>query len=321
MLDSTILTDILGSFVNGSSEGFPLIKAYAEGLFAKLIIIEVVMLGIGVALNKTDFQAEIVAKVLAIGFVQFLIFRYVWLVDGLRDGFVKAGLAAGGGHLSVPEFLDPSAYISSGFNKVFSALEGRYFEGSWHFLSSFNMAGLFTLIILLVMFFAFVGMGFQIFFAVIEFYIVTSLAIMMIPFLIFQKTNFLGFRALNGILSNCIKLMVLAFIASLASPVLQQLAFSTQEPTLRELVSLAVGALAIALLMWRAPSIAMSFIAGTSGLDFNSSAIQPMLSAANAGMGFSQIATRAASVGSSALGSVAQAARSGANHVRNFVKK
>ena len=233
MLDSTILTDILGSFVNGSSEGFPLIKGYAEGLFTKLIIIEVVMFGIGVAFNEIDFQAEIVAKVLAIGFVQFLIFRYVWLVDSLRDGFVKAGLAAGGGHLNVSEFLDPSAYISSGFNKVFSALECRFFEGSWHFLSSFNMAGLFTLIILLVMFFSFVGMGFQIFFAVIEFYIVTSLAIIMIPFLILQKTNFLGFRTLNGILSNCIKLMVLAFIGSLASPVLQELAFSTQEPTLK----------------------------------------------------------------------------------------
>jgi len=38
MLDSTVLTDILGAFVNGSSEGFPLIKDYAESLFAKLII-------------------------------------------------------------------------------------------------------------------------------------------------------------------------------------------------------------------------------------------------------------------------------------------
>src|SRR5271156_4185276 len=119
MLDSTVLTDILGAFVNGSSEGFPLIKDYAESLFAKLIIIEIVLFGIGVALNRIDFKAEIVAKVMAIGFVQFLLFRYVWLVDGLRDGFVDAGLAAGGGHLSTAGFLDPSAYMSSGFEKVF----------------------------------------------------------------------------------------------------------------------------------------------------------------------------------------------------------
>lgn len=320
MLDSTILTDILGSLVNASSEGFPVIKGYAESIFAKLLIIELVLFGIGVALHRIDFKAELVAKVLAIGFAQFLLFRYVWLVDGLRDGFVTAGLAAGGDHLNTAEFLDPSAYISSGFDKVFSILEGRFEDGTWHFLSTFSMIGLFNLIILLIMFFAFVAMGFQIFFAVIEFYIVTSLAIILIPFLILKQTNFLGFRAINGILSNCIKLMVLAFIASLASPVIQELAFSTPEPTLRESVSLAVGSLAIALLMWRAPAIAMAFIAGSSGLDFNSSALQPVLATANTGGGLHSFTSRVINSGAATINTVAQAARQGANRVSNLIK-
>lgn len=320
MLDSTILTDILGSFVNGSSEGFPVIQSYAESIFSKLIIIEVVMFGIGVALGRIDFKAEIVAKVLAIGFAQFLLFRYVWLVDGLRNGFVDAGLAAGGGHLTTPEFLDPSAYITAGFEKVFSVMEGRFEDGAWHFLSTFSMVGLFSLIVLLIMYFAFVAMGFQIFFAVIEFYIITSLAIIFIPFLILQKTSFLGFRALNGILSNCIKLMVLAFVASLASPVIEELTFSTMEPTMRESVSLAVGALAIALLMWRAPNIAVSFISGTSGLDFNSSALQPTLAAANATTGIGRLASGAVSASRSVVTTVSQAARQGANRVSNLIK-
>lgn len=320
MLDSTILTDILGSFVNGSSEGFPVIKGYAESLFAKLLIIELVLFGIGVALHRIDFKAELVAKVLAVGFAQFLIFRYVWLVDGLRDGFVDAGLAAGGGHLNTAEFLDPSAYISSGFDKVFSVLEERFEDGTWHFLSTFSMIGLFNMIILLVMFFAFVAMGFQIFFAVIEFYLVTSLAIILVPFLIVKQTNFLGFRAINGIVSNCIKLMVLAFIASLASPVLQELTFSTPDPTLRESISLAVGALAIALLMWRAPAIAMSFIAGGSGLDFNSSALQPVLASANAGGVMQNLGSRIISSGNSTINTVTQAVRLGAHRVSNHIK-
>lgn len=320
MLDSTVLTDILGSFVNGSSEGFSVIKDHAESLFGKLVIIEVVLFGIGVALNRIDFKAEIVAKVLAIGFAQFLLFRYVWLVDGLRDGFVTAGLAAGGDHISTAEFLDPSAYMSSGFEQVFSVLESRFEDDTWHLLSAFSMIGLFNLIVLLIMFFAFVAMGFQIFFAVIEFYIVTSLAIILIPFLIVKSTNFMGFRAINGIISNCIKLMVLAFIASLASPVLQELTFSTDQPTLRESVSLAVGALAIALLMWRAPAIAMAFIGGSSGLDFNSSALQPALNATNAAGGITRIAGNAVRASSTAFNSVNQAVRQGANRVSNLIK-
>lgn len=319
MLDSTVLTDILSAFVSGASEGFPIIKDHAESLFAKLLIIEIVLFGIGVALHRIDFKSEVVFKVLAIGFAQFLLFRYVWLVDGLRDGFVEVGLAAGGGHLSTAGFLDPSAYISSGFDKVFSVLEGRFEEGTWHLLSTFSMVGFFNLIVLLVMFFAFVAMGFQIFFGVIEFYIVTSLAIILIPFLLLKSTNFLGFRAINGIVSNCIKLMVLAFIASLAAPVLEELAFSTPDPTLRESVSLAVGALAVALVMWRAPAIAMAFIAGSSGLDFNSSALQPVLSAANVS-GISRLTGSAMKASSSAFNSVAQAARQGANRVSNLIK-
>lgn len=320
MLDSTVLTDILGSFVNGSSEGFSVIKDHAESLFGKLVIIEVVLFGIGVALNRIDFKAEIVAKVLAIGFAQFLLFRYVWLVDGLRDGFVTAGLAAGGDHLNTAEFLDPSAYMSSGFEQVFSVLESRFEDDTWHLLSAFSMVGLFNLIVLLIMFFAFVAMGFQIFLAVIEFYIVTSLAIILIPFLIVKSTNFMGFRAINGIISNCIKLMVLAFIASLASPVLQELTFSTDQPTLRESVSLAVGALAIALLMWRAPAIAMAFIGGSTGLDFNSSALQPALNATNAAGGITRIAGNAVRASSSAFNTVNQAVKQGANRVSNLIK-
>lgn len=319
MSDSTMLTDVLGAFVNGASEGFVVIKSYAEGLFIKLLLIELVLFGIGIALNRIDFKAEIVAKVLAIGFVQFLLFRYVWLVDGLRDGFVQAGLAAGGGHMSAAEFLDPSAYISSGLDKVYAVLESRFSDNGWQFLSMLNMIGHMNLIILLIMFFAFVAMGFQIFLAVLEFYIVTSLAIIMIPFLVLQKTSFLGSRALNGILSNCIKLMVLSFIASLAAPVLQELNFASAEPTLRESINLTVGALAIALIMWRAPAIAMAFISGSSGLDFNTAVVQPLTSAASGATGIS--ATAASAGSSTALKSVIQAARSGAHRVQNYIKK
>lgn len=318
MQDSNILTDVLGAFVNGSSEGFSVIKSYAESLFTKLLIIELVLFGIGVALHKIDFKAEIVAKVLAIGFVQFLLFRYVWLVDALREGFVQAGLAAGGDNLNASEFLDPSAYITSGFDKVYSVLESRFADDSWQFLSMLNMMGHMNLIVLLIMFFAFAAMGFQIFLAVLEFYIVTSLAIIMIPFLLIEKTSFLGSRALNGILSNCIKLMVLAFIASLAAPVLQELNFASAEPTLKESVNLTVGALAVALIMWRAPSIAMSFIAGSSGLDFNTAVMQPMTTAVG---GFSGVMSSATSAGGSAVRTIAHATKLGAHSVQNHLKK
>lgn len=316
MMDSTVLTDILSAIVNSASQGFEGIKNNAEGLFQKLLLIEIVLLGIGVALNRIDIQREIVAKVLAIGFVQFLLFRYVWLVDGLRDGFVSAGLSAAGGNLSVSEFLDPSAIMRVGFDNIFMFIEGRFDQGTWTFLTTPSLIWLLYGMTLLIMFFAFAAIGLQVFLTVSEFYLVSSLAIILVPFMVVQRTSFLGLRAINGVIGICIKLMVIAFIASLSAPVLEVLNFSSTEPTIKEAMSLTVGALAIALLMWRAPIIAMSLISGAGGLEVGSAVLQPLISGGNLGSGASHLAQRAANLGGSAVSGASKAVSSGVNYVR-----
>lgn len=316
MMDSAVLTDILSAIVNGASQGFDGIKDNAEGLFQKLLILEVVLFGIGVALNRIDIQREIVAKVLAIGFVQFLLFRYVWLVDGLRDGFVSAGLSAAGDKLTVSEFLDPSAVMRIGFENIFTFIEGRFDQEIWTFLTTPSLIWLLYGVTLLIMFFAFAAIGIQVFLTVAEFYLVSSLAIILVPFIVVQRTSFLGLRAVNGLIGICIKLMVIAFITSLSVPVLEILNFSSSEPTIKEAMSITVGALAIALLMWRAPMIAMTLISGAGGLEVGSAVLQPMLSGANLGSGAVSIAQRAGSIGLNVVNGVTKAVSSGVNHVR-----
>src|SRR5580704_6553560 len=118
MPDSSILTDILGSYVNGAAEGFSVLKEYAYSLFNKLLIIEIVLFGIALTLDKIDLTSGIIYKALTIGFIQFLLFQYAWLIDGIRDGFVQAGLAASGNKMSVPQFLDASSYMSFGWHQI-----------------------------------------------------------------------------------------------------------------------------------------------------------------------------------------------------------
>jgi type IV secretion system protein TrbL len=315
-MDSTILTDILGAIVNGASQGFAELKSNAEGLFYKLLIIEVVMFGIGVALNRIDVQRELVAKVLAISFVQFLLFRYVWLVDGLRDGFVEAGLTAAGSNLSIADFLDPSAFMRMGFESIFSVIETRFEGDTWTFLTSPGLVWLLYGIVLVIMFFAFAFIGLQIFLTVAEFYLISSLAIILIPFMVLQRTSFLGLRAMNSLISICIKLMVIAFVASLSAPVLEILNFTNSEPTIKESMSLTVGALAIALLMWRAPAIAMSLISGAGGLEVNGTILEPIFRSANVATGAGHLVSRAAGAGGTAVSNVAKAVSQVAGNVR-----
>jgi type IV secretion system protein TrbL len=320
-MDSSILTEILGGYVDGASQGFPVIKDYAHSLFNKLLIIEVVLFGMGLALGKIDFKTEIVAKILAIGFVQLLLLRYVWLVDGLRDGFLSAGLAAAGGNLSVSQFLDPSSYVLSGFEQVFSIVGERFDHGLWTYLSTPGAVWFLYGLALLVMFLAYVGIGLLIFLTVVEFYLISSLAIILLPFLILQKTSFLGMRAINSLLGICIKLMVIAFVSGLSVPVLELLALSNDEPTIKEAMSLAIGALSIALIMWKTPSIAMSMIAGGGGLDVNSTIVQPMMSAINMVGGSAHMGSRLATFSNKALSSVGKAASEGVRHARSIVNK
>jgi P-type conjugative transfer protein TrbL len=318
VLDASILTEVLGAYVKGASEGFPIIKDYALGVFNKLLIIEIVLFGIGVALGKIDFKTEIVAKVVAIGFVQFLLFRYVWLIDVMRDGFLSAGLAAANNNLSIPEFLDPSSYISSGFEQVSSIVGERFDHGLWTYLSSPGAVWFLYGVALLVMFIAYVGIGLLIFLVVVEFYLISSLAIILLPFLIIQKTSFLGMRAINSLVSICLKLMVIAFIAGLSVPVLELLAIKSDEPTIKEAMSLAIGALAIALIMWKAPSIALSMITGSGGLDVNGAIVQPVISAISMASG---PMAKIGSLSSSAVNSVGKAASEGVRHARSIINK
>lgn len=318
MADSSILTDILGGYVNGTTEGFPVLREYASSLFNKLLIIEIVLFGIGLALGKIDFKAGIVSKVLLIGFVQFLLFKYTWIIDSVRDGFVQAGLAASGNRMSISQFLDPSAYMSYGFAQISSLVGGKTEVSFWTLMSTPSAVWLLYFLVHIVIFIAYVFMGLQIFLAVVEFYLISSLSIILIPFLVLQKTNFLGTRAINGLLNICLKLMVLAFIASLSAPVLELLSFVNDEPTIKESMSLAVGAIAVALIMWRAPSIAMNMISGgAGGLDVNSSIIQPAMSAINSTAGAAKMAAGAARFGGNAASAIAKSAYEGASYVRS----
>lgn len=297
------------------------IRDYAYAIFTKLLIIEVIIFGIGLALGRIDFTKEIVAKIIAIGFVQFLLFRYVWLIDSIRDGFISAGLAAAGGNKSVQEFIDPSSYVSAGFDQVFRVVGEKFDHSIWTYLSSPGLVWMLYGLVLLVMLLAFIAIGLQIFLSVVEFYLISSLAIILIPFLILQKTSFLGLRALNSLITICLKLMVIAFVASLSVPVLELLAFTNNEPTIKEAMSLALGAVSVALIMWRAPAIAMSMISGGGGLDVNSSIIQPIISTVNTSGSATGLAGKAASFGGRAMGSVAKATSEGVRYVKSAINK
>ena len=280
MTDPGVLTDILGSLVNAFSLKYNSIHGYASSLLRILILIELTFFGIYTAIDGGDVVRSLFKKILVIGAFQFLVSNYASLVDVLKDSFVGVGLSGptGPGQLTLSTFLDPSAIISYGFtvvgpvwdNAVFTLLDGQVFTI------------LMNLAVSVCIMASFIWIGMQIFMVLVEFYIVTTLAVIMIPFGIFKPTAFLADRAFGSIFAICIKMMVLAFVASAALPMVQGLSYVDALPTFSQSLTLFIGVLAVALIMAKAPSIAVSMTTGSAGLDASSGIMQPAMAALGA---------------------------------------
>lgn len=312
--DSAILTDILGSFVHAFSLRFSTIHGYANGLLRLLILIELVLFGIYLAIEGGDAVSSLFKKVLVIGAFQFLVSNYVTLVDALRDSFVGIGLAGqmGSGTLSLSQFLDPSALISHGLTVVYPIWERHSASYGLGAVLWGDVLGILSIVSTVLILLAFIWMGMQIFLISVEFYIVTTLAVIMIPFGLFKPTAFLADRAFGSIFAVCIKLMVLAFVASAALPIVQGLAFTSDNPNFNETLTMLIGIGAVALIMAKAPMIASGMMSGSAGLEVSNGIVQPLMAAMGSGALMRGVLSRLSGEGSPASGAQGATARAAA---------
>lgn len=302
----TILTDLLTNFIHAFSLGFSNIYNYALYFVGALVTIEIAWFGIKWALGSADGVKELVPKIVTIGFFVFLTKQYVGIVDSILQSFVQAGLAAGNNRLSSAEFLDPAALMMHGF-KASKPLWDSVFEGG-------VLATVFsgprlgaTLLCSLVLCISFFIMAMQVILVVIEFYVVTSVGILFIPFGINRHTSFLADRVIAAIITNGLKIMVLAFISSIVFPLVEGFSWKP-EFELRDLSSVAAGSFAIAIIMWRAPAMAASMMTGSAGLNAGNSFVQPIMGGVSTVMGFAGTSGLSGSSASSSAGSTTQAA-------------
>jgi type IV secretion system protein TrbL len=113
---------------------------------------------------------------------------------------------------------------------------------------------------------AFLTMAIQAFLAVLEYYLITAVAGVLVPWALLPQTKFLAEKAIGAVVSAGIKLMVLAFIIAVTNPVLASIHFSGPEIKLNELWSVLLTTGAIAFLSWHAPSLAAGLLAGSPSL-------------------------------------------------------
>jgi len=282
-MDPGVLTTLLNAFSFVFTGGFAQVMPEALWLLRTLATIELVLVALWWALTQDEALVAFLAKALWFGAFLYLVTAWPTLTRAVVTSFMQTGLAAGGGGLSVADFSNPSTIASYGLQVtavIFARISSFSGFGAIKNLPEVLLAGFSALGIVL----AFFVMAIQVFITLLEFYLVSVLTLILIPFGVFRHTAFLAERAFGMILAFGIKLMVLACITSAMLPVLVTLQIPP-DPSFKDILSLLLAALALAMLTWHAPSVAAGMMAGAPSLTASTAAHTVVAAGATLGLG------------------------------------
>ena len=207
----------LDLFLQGASDAMLRLQPHAERLVAILATISVVLTFVLGALRK-DFDpvGTLIGKILLIGVIVWFITSWPDLLGDLIEGAVFLGSAAGGrGDPAV--VMQPLSVITWGWD--FAGLCFRRvgdLSGPVATFRNFDVIVILTVCALVVAF-AYLIMGVTIAVALVEFWIGSAVALILLPFAVFKPMAFIAQSTFGWVAGNAIRMLLLSTIVTLGS--------------------------------------------------------------------------------------------------------
>ncbi|AZS19161.1 P-type conjugative transfer protein TrbL [Caulobacter sp. FWC26] len=269
------IDDLLDRYTTQVGSGFGLIQGDVQTTFGILMIISLGLSALLWALDEhQNIPAALVRKILLFGFFAWLISGWKTLALTVVNGFAALGLKAGGGALTVGELMQPSKVAIDGLKVAFDLLKyiGRLAsEGMGVGFFTHIDAILITAVVAIGVILAFMVLAVEIAVTIVEFYIVTLIGFVTVPFGILTQTAFMSERAIGYVVSVGAKVMALALVVSIGEQIFAGYTVSA-EPTWAESCGLLLAALLIVMLAFKVPAIAAAQITGGPQLSAGSAA-------------------------------------------------
>ena len=310
-MDSSILTTTLNQFIGVFTLSFGNIWANGgSALMWLLAAIELVLIGIYLALGDGQNISQVIKKIFFMMFWLWLVTNFPVLAQNFMDSMIQAGNeAVHPGVINLFHITDPSSLLNFGIVSIRPVMDAIDQLGVLD-MGKIIMLGLSALIILL----SFIILSMQVFITLIEFYLFVGLSAILLPFGINKHTKFIAEKSISGVISFGVKLLVLAFLIEAINPILTGPGAPAITPingiiNWEEVFSMVAISMTIAFLAWNAPGIAAGIISGSPSLSAGT-AIQNTLAGAAigaVGAGAAVGATRAASGAATSLASTASA--------------
>lgn len=253
--------------------GHDMVRLAALKLIAVLMGIDLLM---AMLMHRDDGEQikTLISKVLRYGFFFWIVNDFQWIVNEVLLGFKLAGSLAGSysGGISDELLADPALLISYGLGQSTTYLNGIFkMVGTGGSATLANqplvLGGLF---IWMAIVYAFINVAMTIIITLLEFYMTATLALMLIPFGVYEKLAHIGENALKAIIGQGVRVMVVTFIASVVVPVMRNWKFDfgiqngQYAVTMQEGLYLLMAAKVIEKVIATAPEIARSLISGAA---------------------------------------------------------
>lgn len=269
MGDISIIDRFFNVFSSYIDSGFGLLSGEVAWLASALIVIDITLAGLFWAFDENrNILSSLVKKILYVGFFALIINNFQFLSNTIFNSFAGLGLKATGSAVTAEELLQPGRIAATGFDAGFPIIaQIGDLLGPVAFFENFILiiVLLFAWILVVLAFFI---LAIQLFITILEFKITTLAGFVLIPFALWNKTSFLAERVLGGVVSSGIKVMALAIIIGIGSLIFGDFAgaMSGTEATLKNAMSLVLGALSLLGLSIFAPAIAAGLVSGAPQL-------------------------------------------------------
>ncbi|MCK9540481.1 MAG: P-type conjugative transfer protein TrbL [Novosphingobium sp.] len=265
MNDTGVIDSFLSVFTSYIDSGFGLLSGEVGFLSSTLIAIDVTIAALFWAWGTDeDVLQRLVKKTLYIGIFAFIIGNFSNLATILFESFAGLGLQASGSGLAMGEFMQPGTVAATGLDAGEPLLDAT--------ADLLGPVGLFTnfvqiailLIAWLIVVLAFFVLAIQIFITIIEFKLVTLAGFVLLPFAFFGRTAFMAERVLGHVISSGIKVLVLAVITGIGTTLFARFtnAGLGAEPTVEQVMAIALAALTLLGLGIFGPGIANGIVTG-----------------------------------------------------------
>ena len=209
----------------------------------------------------------VVTEVMKMSFIIFLIMNWIQLGHAMGEWFEAIGFLAGGIDPSMKDA--PNIKPDSIWNNAMS-FSGKMWENVEKASGIANtiMAFVVFLFIVVVLFLT----AIEVFMCRIEFYTLTLLGIVLLPFFLVDKLNFLGTNTINGMFKISAKVMVISFLQAVTFTILNaQLKEFYEGPAAKSsfafgaYVELGMTCLVMYVLVKQIPNLVSSFLSGSGG--------------------------------------------------------